>query len=71
MRLEWFGQSAVFALDGLRICHMGDFGQAALRPEQRRAAGRLEQPGASEVEVEQLTGSRGEPAVVLLEAPSP
>lgn len=25
----------VFALDGLRVCHSGDFGQPALRPEQR------------------------------------
>jgi L-ascorbate metabolism protein UlaG (beta-lactamase superfamily) len=25
----------VFELDGLRVCHFGDFGQAALRPEQR------------------------------------
>jgi L-ascorbate metabolism protein UlaG (beta-lactamase superfamily) len=24
-----------FDLDGLRVCHFGDFGQAALRPEQR------------------------------------
>jgi L-ascorbate metabolism protein UlaG (beta-lactamase superfamily) len=29
----------VFALDGLRLCHFGDFGQAALRPEQRAAIG--------------------------------
>ena len=26
-----------FALDGLRVCHLGDFGQAALRSEQRAA----------------------------------
>lgn len=25
----------VFELDGLRVCHFGDFGQPALRPEQR------------------------------------
>jgi L-ascorbate metabolism protein UlaG (beta-lactamase superfamily) len=25
----------VFDLDGLRVCHFGDFGQPALRPEQR------------------------------------
>src|ERR1700742_2413725 len=25
----------VFTLDGVRVCHFGDFGQAALRPEQR------------------------------------
>jgi L-ascorbate metabolism protein UlaG (beta-lactamase superfamily) len=29
----------VFALDGLRVCHLGDFGQAALRPEQAEAIG--------------------------------
>lgn len=29
----------VLALDGLRLCHFGDFGQDALRPEQRRAIG--------------------------------
>jgi L-ascorbate metabolism protein UlaG (beta-lactamase superfamily) len=28
-----------FALDGLRLCHFGDFGQASLRPEQRAAIG--------------------------------
>jgi L-ascorbate metabolism protein UlaG (beta-lactamase superfamily) len=28
-----------FALDGLRLCHFGDFGQPALRPEQRAAIG--------------------------------
>jgi L-ascorbate metabolism protein UlaG (beta-lactamase superfamily) len=28
-----------FSLDGLRICHLGDFGQRALRPEQREAMG--------------------------------
>src|SRR3954467_6869265 len=32
----------VFALDGVRICHMGDFGQAALRPEQREAIGTID-----------------------------
>ena len=32
----------VFALDGIRICHMGDFGQAALRPEQREAIGTVD-----------------------------
>lgn len=29
----------VFSLDGLRIAHFGDFGQAALRPEQKQAIG--------------------------------
>ena len=29
-----------FGLEGLRICHFGDFGQAALRPAQREAIGR-------------------------------
>jgi L-ascorbate metabolism protein UlaG (beta-lactamase superfamily) len=28
-----------FALDGLAFCHLGDFGQPALRPEQRLAIG--------------------------------
>src|SRR4029077_12085385 len=32
----------VFALDGIRVCHMGDFGQAALRPEQREAIGTID-----------------------------
>lgn len=30
----------VFELDGRRVCHLGDFGQGALRDEQRRAIGR-------------------------------
>jgi L-ascorbate metabolism protein UlaG (beta-lactamase superfamily) len=29
----------VFTLDGVRICHFGDYGQAALRPEQLAAIG--------------------------------
>ncbi len=32
----------VFSLDGLRICHLGDFGQHALRPEQREAIGEVD-----------------------------
>jgi L-ascorbate metabolism protein UlaG (beta-lactamase superfamily) len=28
-----------FTLDGLRVCHLGDFGQPALRPEQHGAIG--------------------------------
>jgi L-ascorbate metabolism protein UlaG (beta-lactamase superfamily) len=32
----------VFSLDGLRICHMGDFGQRSLRREQRRAIGDID-----------------------------
>jgi L-ascorbate metabolism protein UlaG (beta-lactamase superfamily) len=31
-----------FTLDGLRCCHMGDFGQPALRPEQRAAIGEVD-----------------------------
>jgi L-ascorbate metabolism protein UlaG (beta-lactamase superfamily) len=31
-----------FALDGLRVCHFGDFGQAELRAEQRRAIGEVD-----------------------------
>jgi L-ascorbate metabolism protein UlaG (beta-lactamase superfamily) len=32
----------VFALDGVRVCHFGDFGQTALRPEQRAAIGAVD-----------------------------
>src|SRR5262249_11421106 len=32
----------VFTLDGLRIAHFGDFGQPALRPEQKAAIGRVD-----------------------------
>jgi L-ascorbate metabolism protein UlaG (beta-lactamase superfamily) len=32
----------VFELDGLRVCHMGDFGQTSLRPEQIEAIGEIE-----------------------------
>jgi L-ascorbate metabolism protein UlaG (beta-lactamase superfamily) len=31
-----------FALDGLRVCHFGDFGQAELRAEQQRAIGEVD-----------------------------
>jgi L-ascorbate metabolism protein UlaG (beta-lactamase superfamily) len=31
-----------FALDGLAVCHLGDFGQHALRPEQRAALGEVD-----------------------------
>jgi L-ascorbate metabolism protein UlaG (beta-lactamase superfamily) len=31
-----------FTVDGLRICHFGDFGQAELRPEQRAAIGEVD-----------------------------
>jgi L-ascorbate metabolism protein UlaG (beta-lactamase superfamily) len=31
-----------FSLDGVRLCHVGDFGQAALRPEQRDAIGTVD-----------------------------
>src|SRR6185312_7936734 len=31
-----------FTLDDLRVCHLGDFGQAALRAEQRDAIGDVE-----------------------------
>jgi L-ascorbate metabolism protein UlaG (beta-lactamase superfamily) len=35
------GPNTIFRLelDGLSVCHMGDFGQPALRPEQREAVG--------------------------------
>ncbi|MHB8587494.1 MAG: MBL fold metallo-hydrolase [Candidatus Dormibacteraceae bacterium] len=32
----------VFETGGIRVCHMGDFGQAALRPEQREAIGAVD-----------------------------
>ena len=32
----------VFELDGTRVCHFGDFGQARLRPEQREAIGKVD-----------------------------
>jgi L-ascorbate metabolism protein UlaG (beta-lactamase superfamily) len=31
-----------FELDGLAVCHLGDFGQPALRPEQRTAIGAVD-----------------------------
>src|SRR5262249_25248041 len=31
-----------FELDGIRVCHMGDFGQAALREEQAAAIGAVD-----------------------------
>jgi L-ascorbate metabolism protein UlaG (beta-lactamase superfamily) len=31
-----------FTLDGLRLCHFGDFGQAGLRAEQQRAIGEVD-----------------------------
>jgi L-ascorbate metabolism protein UlaG (beta-lactamase superfamily) len=32
----------VFVLDGLRVCHFGDFGQPALRREQRETIGQID-----------------------------
>jgi L-ascorbate metabolism protein UlaG (beta-lactamase superfamily) len=32
----------VFELDGLRVCHFGDFGQSELREEQARAIGKVD-----------------------------
>ncbi|HEY3765834.1 MAG TPA: MBL fold metallo-hydrolase [Gaiellales bacterium] len=32
----------VFSLDGVRVCHFGDFGQSALRPQQRDAIGAVD-----------------------------
>lgn len=31
-----------FSLDGVRVCHLGDLGQPALRPEQREAIGEVD-----------------------------
>jgi L-ascorbate metabolism protein UlaG (beta-lactamase superfamily) len=115
-----------FSLNGLTLCHPGDFGQSALRPEQKAAIGeidvlfvpvgggftiggkqaaelaaelsprliipmhyrtpaigflegpeefldnvngRVEQAGATEVELDDLLGSREEPVVTVLDAP--
>ena len=32
----------VFDFDGVRVCHMGDFGQSGLRPEQAEAIGEVD-----------------------------
>ncbi|MEA2627921.1 MAG: hypothetical protein QOJ10_381 [Chloroflexota bacterium] len=32
----------VFEMGGVRVCHMGDFGQAELRPQQRKAIGDID-----------------------------
>lgn len=32
----------VFTVDGVRVCHFGDFGQSGLRPEQREAIGAVD-----------------------------
>jgi L-ascorbate metabolism protein UlaG (beta-lactamase superfamily) len=31
-----------FSVDGIRACHLGDFGQSRLRPEQREAVGEVD-----------------------------
>jgi L-ascorbate metabolism protein UlaG (beta-lactamase superfamily) len=38
------GPNTIFCLtlDGARLCHLGDFGQTALRPEQREAIGHVD-----------------------------
>jgi L-ascorbate metabolism protein UlaG (beta-lactamase superfamily) len=38
------GQNTIFrfTLDGTRFCHLGDFGQSELRPEQREAIGEVD-----------------------------
>ncbi len=38
------GPNTIFCLtlDGVRICHLGDFGQPALRPEQRQTIGEVD-----------------------------
>jgi hypothetical protein len=67
MRIEWFGQSA-FRLSRERTPALD-----SLEPPDELLAhvrGAVERPGASEVEAEPLIGSRDEPVVVVLEAPS-
>ena len=38
------GANVIYILEigGIRVCHMGDFGQAQLRPEQRQAIGEVD-----------------------------
>jgi L-ascorbate metabolism protein UlaG (beta-lactamase superfamily) len=57
-----------FTLDGLRVCHMGDLGQAALRPEQREAIGEID------VLIVPVGGGPtlgGEPAAAVVRAVAP
>ena len=52
-----------FELDGLTLCHLGDFGQRALRPEQREAIGAVDVlflPAGGEVTI------GGEPAAAVV-----
>jgi L-ascorbate metabolism protein UlaG (beta-lactamase superfamily) len=37
--LRGFNVIYAFEMDGIRVCHMGDFGQSGLRPEQLEAIG--------------------------------
>jgi hypothetical protein len=52
-----------FALDGLRLCHFGDFGQAALRAEEQRST-RLARSRCSS------SGFADQPTVAPLTVPS-
>ena len=57
-----------FSLDGLRVCHLGDFGQHTLRTEQRAAIGEVD---VALVPVGGGPTIGGEPAAELVRSLSP
>ncbi len=60
----------VFSIDGIRVAHFGDFGQADLRAEQEEAidlAPAVERLDGPAFDTDQL--SSGDPLVVLPAAP--
>jgi L-ascorbate metabolism protein UlaG (beta-lactamase superfamily) len=57
-----------FALDGLTFCHLGDFGQPALRPEQREA---LAEVDVLFIPVGDGPTIGGEPAAALVRSVAP
>jgi L-ascorbate metabolism protein UlaG (beta-lactamase superfamily) len=57
-----------FELDGVTFCHLGDFGQPALRPEQHAAIGEVD---VLFVPVGEGPTIGGEPAAALVRALAP
>jgi L-ascorbate metabolism protein UlaG (beta-lactamase superfamily) len=57
-----------FTLDGLTFCHLGDFGQPALRPEQREAIGEID---VLFIPVGDGPTIGGEPAAALVRSVAP